>query len=419
MGHSFEEQLDQAENLLIAGEIEAGLQQLALLEETELNHDQMLTLAELYYELGHMEKAKKLLEPLIAVADIDGQLLMAEIQLDEGEIEDAWAELLLCKEEYPNHLRLLVLLADTSMLLDMPEVAYEYIDHARQLAPHDTSIQDAWHYVRTAAGLEIHTDMETEEPELLSDQRLELEGDDAAYSGHFEEALACYQELLQRDAKSVTILYKAGFIASQLKDYILAESYLKEVIRQDPEYIQAYRLLGEAYYHQQDLEQAQTMWNRYLTYNPEDAEIAIQLLTLYVQQHRYGEAESLIHRLQADLEEYPPYWYLVGELYRGQDKWEEAATAYQACIQRSSDYQDVHWAYARVLQELEQIPEAIQAMRHHLSLNPEDKVAWKDMGYLLLENGEVSEAIVCWEHSLHIDPYQEEILEIIQRYQEE
>ena len=68
------------------GEIEKGLNLLEKLEKKTSDHNKKYTIAQTYYELGHLEKAKSIIEELILLYPDEGELFifLAESLIDFG-----------------------------------------------------------------------------------------------------------------------------------------------------------------------------------------------------------------------------------------------------------------------------------------------------------------------------------------------
>ncbi|HHY21633.1 MAG TPA: hypothetical protein GX525_07075, partial [Bacilli bacterium] len=109
---------------IAAGHVEEGLAQLESLEKTA-NDEQKYTLAEAYFELGHIELAHALIDELLEIYVDEGELyaFKAELLIDDGKEDEAIEILLEISEQDPAYLRGQLLLVDLYQLQGLDEVA--------------------------------------------------------------------------------------------------------------------------------------------------------------------------------------------------------------------------------------------------------------------------------------------------------
>jgi tetratricopeptide (TPR) repeat protein len=110
---------------------------------------------------------------------------------------------------------------------------------------------------------------------------------------------------------------------------------------------------------------------------------------------RMERTDEAVAQLRAIAAAFPtssqPYARL-GDVYRGKQRWAEAATAYSEAIARVSAPTPAHWPlfYSRgvALERAGQWPEAEADFRHALELSPEQPFVLNYLGYTWVERGE-------------------------------
>src|SRR5690625_5186492 len=94
------ELVEQAIKKIEIGNVEEGLSELSSIAKTA-DHETKYEIAGLYYELGHMNKAKKIVEELLFFYPDEGYLyaFLAELLIDLNEEDQAIEYLLEIKED--------------------------------------------------------------------------------------------------------------------------------------------------------------------------------------------------------------------------------------------------------------------------------------------------------------------------------
>ncbi|GAA6616467.1 tetratricopeptide repeat protein [Scytonema sp. NUACC26] len=96
-------------------------------------------------------------------------------------------------------------------------------------------------------------------------------GDEYFEKGKYDDAIAAYNEVLQRNPKDVIIYYKRGLARYHLGDYEGAIADYSQAIRINPYYGKVYNRSGLARYHLGDYEGAIADYSQAIRINPNDA----------------------------------------------------------------------------------------------------------------------------------------------------
>ncbi|WP_019122433.1 tetratricopeptide repeat protein [Brevibacillus massiliensis] len=244
--------IDEAVKKVTEGEVELGLAALRKVQEHGWALPEvMLYLADVWYQLGHLNESSGLLHEIMRRhPDLDVEtrqeceLLLAEVALDESDYEQAETLLYKVKDEGYEGSRLNVLLADLFSLQGLDEVAVKYLALAQQQEPENQELKAALGdmYIRLArfeeakellGGLDRHN-----LSHLLVTARL------YAQNGQFEQAYGAYQNAAAIEP-AAEALFGCGMMAFHLGLLTEAKEYVEALLAVDEEYMTAYPLLAD------------------------------------------------------------------------------------------------------------------------------------------------------------------------------
>lgn len=289
--------IDQAVRKIEENEIEVGLSALRKIQEHGRGMpDVMLYLAEVWHQLGHLQEAAELLEEVIRnhpELDVslkrDAELLLAEIALDEGNLEQAQTILYRLKDNGCDETRLYVLLADLYALQELEEVAVKYLELALKREPANQQIQAALSelYFRVGKVAEaLRLVEQLDEPDvstLLTRARF------LAQSGDFEAAYQVYLQVYRHD-RSPEVLFGCGLTAHQLGRDEEARQFIEALLALEEEYVTGYPLLADICLSLGDRKRAIRALQTYVDLSGFELEPIARLIALLKQEGRTEEA---------------------------------------------------------------------------------------------------------------------------------
>ncbi|MCM3713581.1 tetratricopeptide repeat protein [Alkalihalobacillus oceani] len=404
------EAMKEVWKLIEAGEIEQGLRQLAELER-KADHQTKYEIAEVYHELGHIEKAKTLIEELLQLYPDEGSLyaLAAELLIDLDEEDEAIEMLLEIEEDDEAFLQAQLLLADLYQMQALDEVAEQKLLTAAKKAPEEPIISYALGELYIERG-----DYQKSIPYLkkavhsadpIPDANIELKLAEAySASGQFEDALAYYQIGVKKRLDP-NGLFGYGFTAFQLGDMIVAIEQLEALKTLDPDFSSVYPLLAKAYEAEGRLDEAQEtleagfkidehndqlylhagklcfkrqqpddgeqFLRQAIALNPGNIE-AVQTLAAYLKHNeQFDELLELVTHIRSFGEEDTMFTWYEATALRELDQYEEAAVRYAEIEGFHQDDPDFLEEYAGFLLEDGKRPEAKAYYKKLLQLQPE------------------------------------------------
>lgn len=357
--------MSYSEKLLDAIERQDFSQEKTLLQKA-LDKDEpeiLASLAENLVGLGFTDLAKEIYRSLIARFPKEDlfKIYLAEILLNDGQDDDGLTLLYNISPDSSAYLDSLLVQADYYQTNGLLETAYQKLLEAEKIAPDEDVVK---------FGL------------------AELD----YLSGHYEQALSRYQDLLKRhktfsevnlndrlfqtlaklgryeeageviakngnDILDIDSKYQAALVMLTLHKDDQAIKYLNEVIDQSPDYVNAYRLLTTAYEHKNDNEQELRSAQLGIAYNELDPVLYKKGAQAAVRLNDLDTAKNLLQKGIKKLPENFDLRLQLSNLYvRENDN--EANIALFAQVDDEDLEPQVHWNLALSYQNLDQSAKA-------------------------------------------------------------
>ena len=357
--------MSYSEKLLDAIERQDFSQEKSLLQKA-LDKDEpeiLASLAENLVGLGFTDLAKEIYRSLIARFPKEDlfKIYLAEILLNDGQDDDGLTLLYNISPDSSAYLDSLLVQADYYQTNGLLETAYKKLLAAEKIAPDEDVVK---------FGL------------------AELD----YLSGHYEQALSRYQDLLKRhktfsevnlndrlfqtlaklgryeeageviakngnDILDIDSKYQAALVMLTLHKDDQAIKYLNEVIDQSPDYVNAYRLLTTAYEHKNDNEQELRSAQLGIAYNELDPVLYKKGAQAAVRLNDLDTAKNLLQKGIKKLPENFDLRLQLSNLYvRENDN--EANIALFAKVDDEDLEPQVHWNLALSYQNLDQSAKA-------------------------------------------------------------
>ncbi len=399
-----------------SGDIEKALDLLNNYAKTS-DHEQLFEAAELYYELGHVEQAKHIINQLLELYPDEGSLfiLAAEMMIDADEEDEAIEQLLEVREDDDSFLQAQLLLADLYQLQALDEVAEQKLLAAAKKAPEEMIITyalgefylDQGSYNKAIPYLKraLHAD--------LGEVNVAL-GLAEAYSanGQFEDALHLYhqQEVTKMPPNT---LFNFGFTAYQQGDYSVAIEQLEAVKALDADFTSVYAPLARAYEAENRLKESLEVVESGLRMDEFNdllpllaGKLLLKMSDLTGSEQYFRQAIALnpanVEALQA-----------LAALLRDQERAEEL----DELISHAKEYGETDglltWYHAYAKAELEHYKEALILYQEAYVFLHTDSDFLKEYSSFLLEEGQRDQAIRVLKEALIHDPAKQDIAELL------
>ncbi|HHY73180.1 MAG TPA: tetratricopeptide repeat protein [Bacillus bacterium] len=418
-----DEKLQKAIQLVANGEINEGLDFLHSLI-AKANHEEKLLIADLYLQWGFLEEAKSIINELLELYPDEGQLYIyaAEIAIEEDEGEVALDYLEEVKEEDPAFLQALIMMADLFQIEGLDEAAEQKLLKAKRLAPEEVLIDlglgqfyaNIGEYQKAIPFFKklINTNVDIEQTNIHL-----LLADAFVHTGHFEEALECYEKGLQVEF-DINALFNYGFIAYQLERYELAIAKWNSLKELDYEYVPVYLYLAKAYEHAGALKESYDTAREGLTYAPDYKELLVFAAKMAMKLQTDEDVEAyLVKAIEID-SGYIEAINLLSSYYLYHEQYDDIVHILHQAIENDEYDPMFDWDLATAKKHLEIYNDALNHFENAYTYFKDNIQFLKDFGYFLLEDGDAKRAKKMFKQILELDSANTEIEEELVRLED-
>lgn len=357
--------MSYSEQLLDAIERQDFSQEKILLKKA-LDSDEpeiLASLAENLVGLGFTDLAKEVYRSLIARFPKEDlfKIYLAEILLNDGKDEDALTLLYGVKPDSAAYLDSLLVQADYYQSNGLLETAYKKLLEAAKISPDEDVVKFGLAELDYLSGryeqaLSRYQDLlkrhKTFSEVNLNDRLFQT----LAKLGRYEEASRVISqngnEILDIDSK-----YQAALVMLAVHKEEQAIKYLNEVIDQSPDYVNAYRLLVDAYEQQHNNEQELRSAQAGIAYNELDSVLYKKGAQAALRMNDFKTAEELLQKGIKFLPENIALRIQLSNLYVKENKDEENIALFKQLDDEDLEPQ-VHWNLAVSYQNLDQSAKA-------------------------------------------------------------
>jgi arylsulfatase A-like enzyme/Tfp pilus assembly protein PilF len=149
-----------------------------------------------------------------------------------------------------------------------------------------------------------------------------------------------------------------------------AVAMIDEIIKEDPDIIDAYFTLGNLYFKQTKFEKAQEAFFEVLDRKPDDVFTIINITNSYIRMENLEEAEEFILSFLPSIPPDSQVNLIVGNIYNAQKKYEKAIQYYRKCIELNPFSATAYNALGGVYIVQDNREEAERYLRKASELNP-------------------------------------------------
>ncbi|WP_245308165.1 tetratricopeptide repeat protein [Halalkalibacter urbisdiaboli] len=410
--------IEKAMDDIEAGKVEEGLSTLEKVSKTA-DHETKYSIAEVYYELGHLDKAKALIEELLMLYPDEGSLFifLAEIMIDANEEDEAIDLLLEVSEEDPTYLQAQLLLADLYQMQALDEVAEQKLLSAAKKAPDEVVISyglgefylDRGDYVKSIPYLKKALHQKDELPNVHIELKL---AEAYSASGQFEEAMQYYREGLT-DHLDPHALFGYGFTAFQIGDMIIAIEQLEALKALDPDFTSLYPYLAKAYEAENRIDEAVETLKDGMAVDEYNEQLYILAGKLSFKQHRPEDGEHFLRKVIALNPSNIEAIHTLAAYLKHDKQFEELLELISHTKSYGEDDPLLTWYEAVALKEADDYEGAFQRFLEVEKGFAEDPDFLEEFGYFLLEYGMREKAIDCFQSLMEMDSSRLEIKELL------
>ncbi|WP_059105122.1 tetratricopeptide repeat protein [Shouchella shacheensis] len=406
------------------GDVEAGLEILDQAMDTS-DHEQKYQVAELFYELGHVEKAEKLVEELMVLYPDEGSLyvLAAEMKIDADKEDEAIELLSDIHEDDDAFLQAQLLLADLYQLQALDEVAEQKLLFAREKAPEEI--------ILTYALGEFYLEQGAYNKAIPYLKQAHYTKEDVggvnvglklaeAYSanGQFEDALSLYQQSA-KDEFTPTTMFNFGFTAYQHGDYTVAIEQLEGVKTLDADFTSVYLPLARAYEAENRLDEALEVLRDGMGMDEFNDSLYLLAGKLSLKKQDLDQAEGYLRQAVALNPSNMEALQTLSAYLRAQERSEDLLDL----LEHTSSYGETDamltWYEAFARADQEEYHQAAQLYEEAYATFYEDTDFLSEYGQFLLEEGKRTRAVDLLQKARALDPGRADVTELLESLAED
>ncbi|WP_435754119.1 tetratricopeptide repeat protein [Salipaludibacillus sp. CF4.18] len=414
------EKLANAIKLIEEGQHEDGLTQIdTLVNEPETDDETKRTIAELYFELGLVDRSIVIVEELMFQYPEHGELFAfaAECYSELGKEDEAIDMLTEIKQDDDSYIQAQLLLADLYESQGLEEVAEQKLIEALKNEPNDSVLQfglgefylnrgdynHAISYYRKA----IHQGDLPDELPIQPQLRLA-----EAYSatGEFEDALLYYKEGLDEE-ETTDGLFGYGFTALQLEDYETSVKAFNRLLEMDPDYTTVYSYLAKAFIALNQREEAMTVLQDGIKKDEFNEDLYLELARLHLKSGENKEGRQYLEKVIALN---PSNVTAVKELlaYFEENEDFESVLELLSFLDDYNEYDPVYERYrGKALFEDDQVEEALEAYEVALNSLTRDDALLEEAAFTFLASNKKEKGIKLLEELFKAYPERYDIEE--------
>ena len=179
-----------------------------------------------------------------------------------------------------------------------------------------------------------------------------------------------------------------------------AEARYREVLRTDPENVDALHFLGVAAYQQGRHDEAGRLISQALSREARNAPAHNNLGNVLVEQGRLGEAIASFEQAIALQADYVDAHVNLAAVRVSRNEPDKAVACYERALSAAPDLPRLHFNLAKLLARQGRLEEAIESYRKAVALKPDFPEAYSDLGNALRQVGRPEEAVACCKQAL-------------------
>lgn len=397
---------------LSSGQLEESKRIFALALRND-SDDMLFSLAEELYGLGFLKQSSRTYKKLLdKYPDADElRIGLADVLIDEGQIDEAINYLSTIKEDSASYLESLLVMADLYQTEELFEASEQKLLTASSIAPNEPVI---------LFGLaEFYFNMRQFKQAIKYYKELLLQGlkefsrvdivsrigVSYAQSGNFDNAVGYLEQIHEADLTAET-QFQLGFTYFQLKEYEKAILSLEKVIELDDQFASVYPYLGQALVETNELQDALRIFQQGLSVDefnetlyrltaeteikladydsaidyykkalkiePDDMTIVLGLSNLYLQMQKDSENIELLSEYVQNDEIDPQIYWNIAKSLTETNQWDLARKYWQAAEEMfidNVDYLKEAFIFAKEDGDLQL---ALKLGNQYLKLMPQD-----------------------------------------------
>ena len=238
---------------------------------------------------------------------------------------------------------------------------------------------------------------------MENDEKLKL-----AINAHKEKdyvtAQKFYEEILKDDPKNYHVNFYLGNIKAHYGNFDEAKNFFEKAILLNKNFIQAHLNLANSLKEIKNFDKAETAYFRALKIDPNNAKIYYNLGLLWQDQKKYQKAEKAYENAIKINKDFFEAYNNLGIIFNDQEKLEDAKLNFEKAIQINSKFFQAHMNLGSVLKKLIKLNEAEKSFKKAIELNPNYYKAFNNLGNVMGDAAKLDEAVNYYKKAIELNP---------------
>ncbi len=223
-------------------------------------------------------------------------------------------------------------------------------------------------------------------------------------AGRLPEAEAAYRELLRIDPENIDALHFLGVIAYQQRRHEQARQLISQALARNTTNAPAHNNLGVVLMELGSLEEAIACFERAIALQQDYFDAHKNLAAAYLNSGRNSDAIAAFRNALALDPQVAEVHSQLGEALRAVGRFDEALASCETALALRPDLSSALCARGNVLKDLGRLEQALASHRKAIALKPDYAEAHYNLGDVLGNADRVDEAIDCFRNALSVNP---------------
>ena len=172
----------------------------------------------------------------------------------------------------------------------------------------------------------------------------------------------------------------------------------------DKENIKKIFKLALQYHQQNNLVEAEKLYNDVLKIDPRDTAVLVNLGVLLYSSKNYEKAKDLFEKVIVINPDLAEAHHNLGRLFGDNKKYQKAISCYENAIKIKPNYIDAYFNLGLAYQELDQFQKAKKCYEKIVEIDPEYEDVYNNLGVIHEMSGEYEKAIKCFKKKIEFNP---------------
>ena len=221
---------------------------------------------------------------------------------------------------------------------------------------------------------------------------------------NFKAAEKLYEDILRKNPNYINAYNNLGILFNQLGEYKKSINCYEKAIQIQPNNAPAYNNLGFVLNQLDELEKAMNCFEKAIQIEPYYADAFYNLGNIHKELRNYQKAINYYQKTIAINSNYVGAYNGLGTLLDKLGEYKKSINCYEKAIQIQPNNANTYNNLGNLNKKLGEHQKAINFYERAIQINPNHNVAYNNLGNTFKELGEHQKAINCYEKIIQMDP---------------